>query len=73
MAQVVIEIEGARPNPEQQGAVERHLALNEAHQRGREGAAVQGIDDGGQICGEGGAGHGGLRGRGPRGPIRLAC
>ncbi len=60
--QVVVEVDGALPYPEQQGTVECHLLLDQAHQRRRKGAAVQGIDHlshaaGQGICGEG-LGHG---------------
>ncbi len=53
VVQVVIEINGARPHPEQQGAIERYLLLDEAHQRRRKGAAVQGIDHLGHAAGQG--------------------
>ncbi|MNG35142.1 hypothetical protein D3C84_1218120 [compost metagenome] len=60
MAQVVVEVDGTLANPEQQGAIEGDLLLDEPHQGGRKGAAVQGIDGIGQGAGERGVGHGGV-------------
>ncbi len=56
--QVVVEVDGALPHPEQQGAVERHLLLDQAHQRRRKGTAVQGIDYLGHAAGQGFCGEG---------------
>ncbi len=53
MVQVVVEVDRALPHPEQQGTVERHLLLDQAHQRRRKGAAVQGIDHLGHAAGHG--------------------
>lgn len=63
MVEVVVEVDGPLPHPEQQGAIKRHLLLDQPHQRRRKGAAVQGIDylghaAGQGICGEW-LGHGG--------------
>ena len=78
VAQVVMEVDRALPHPEQQGAVERHLLLDEAHQGRRKGRAVQGIDDGGQalgqrVCGEGLVHGDGLRMVGTGSPIWAGC
>ncbi|MNH09642.1 hypothetical protein D3C79_691030 [compost metagenome] len=78
VAQVVMEVDRALPHPEQQGAVERHLLLDEAHQGRRKGRAVQGIDDGGQalgqrVCGEGLVHGDGLRMVGTGSPIWVGC
>ncbi len=53
MIEVVVEIDGPLPNPEQQGAIKRHLLLDQPHQRRRKSAAVQGIDHLGHTAGHG--------------------
>lgn len=53
VAQVVVKIDGPLPHPEQQGAIKRHLLLDQAYQRPRKGAAVQGIDHLGHAAGQG--------------------
>ncbi len=51
MIEVVVEVDGALPHPEQQGAIKRHLLLDQPHQRRRKGATVQGIDHLGHAAG----------------------
>ena len=49
MVQVVIEVNGALADSQQERAIEGHLLANEAHQGRRKGTAVQGLDHLGQV------------------------